>query len=277
MPDPVPQTTVVIAVWDDYVSPQLEEAVASVRGQDAAPIVVVDNASVVPLPELADARVVRAPARLSLGGARNLGLDQVSSPYVIFWDADDVMLPGTIAFLEAAMASNSELAAFAMAIVEEPSRVRHRWPRRSVGRLVRSPRACAFLHSMWSLYPSTGATIIRTQAARAAGGYGDSDSGEDWCLGVSLAFRAQMGWSERPGRLYRVHPGSIWAQNAGASDLLRHARAVRERIRSDPGVPGWARALLPLIWLGQHAAVAAHLQLEALRRLRKRTPHLPRR
>lgn len=269
---PIVQTTVVIPVWDDYVTDRLQQALESVRAQRTPPppIVIVDNASTVPLPPLAGAWIVRAPVRLTLGEARNLGLARVSTPYVIFWDADDVMLDGTLSFLEDAVAASPTLAAFAMAVVEDPSGSRHRWPRRWVGRLVRAPRPFALLDSIWSLYPTTGATIIRTELARAAGGYGNSNSGEDWCLGVSLAFRGRVGWTERPGRLYRIHPGSTWAQHMSPADLVNHARAVRERIRTDPGVPEWARRLLPLVWVGQGAAIAAHVARERARGLQPR-------
>lgn len=269
---PIVQTTVVIAVWDEYVSERLEQALESVREQRTPPppIVVIDNASATPLPPLQGACVLCAPRRLTLGAARNLGLTRVDTRYVVFWDADDVMLEGTLTFLEAAILADPTLVAFATAVVEDPSGRRHRWPRRSVGRLVRSPRQFALLDSLWSLYPTTGATIIRTELAREAGGYADADSGEDWCLGVSLAFRGRMGWSERPGRLYRVHPGSTLAQNMALADLIRHASVVRHRIRTDPGIPNSARRSLPLIWLGQHAAIATHVALECLRQARHR-------
>jgi glycosyltransferase involved in cell wall biosynthesis len=102
---PAAQTTVVLTVWDEYVSTRLTEAVRSLASQGlAARIVVVDNASDVELPDLPGVAVVRSSQRLTLGAARNLGLQQ-----------------------------------------------------------------------------------------RAAAGYGDAESGEDWCLGVSLAFRGRIG------------------------------------------------------------------------------------
>jgi glycosyltransferase involved in cell wall biosynthesis len=262
-----PQTTVVLAVWDDYVGERLIEALLSVRGQDVgATIIAVDNASSQELPDLPWITVVRTPARLTLGAARNAGLERVRTPYVIFWDADDLMLPGTLALLEAEIGSSAELAAFGTAIVEAPSGARHRWPRHWVARLVAAPRLFALLDSTWSLYPSTGATIMRTDFVRSAGGYGNADSGEDWSLGVSLAFRGRIGWSERPGRIYRLDGPSVWARHMSASHQLGHARAVRERIRSDPGIPGWARTALPLIRLGQYAAILAHVGLSAVRK-----------
>src|SRR5690242_10204527 len=95
------RTTVVIPVWDEYVPDRLPQALRSIELQDPAPdVIVVDNASAVTVPASPGISVVRAPQRLALGSARNLGLAQVKTPHVIFWDADDVMLPGTLAFLE---------------------------------------------------------------------------------------------------------------------------------------------------------------------------------
>lgn len=260
-----------VPVWDEYVAGHLAEALASLRRQDSTPpIIVVDNASHVPLPELAGVSVVRAPRRLTLGAARNLGLTRVGTPYVVAWDADDLMLPGTLCLLQDAISSDPRLAAFATAIVEHPSGRRHRWPRRWVRFAVRAGRVFAVLNSVWSVYPTTGATIMQTDVVRAAGGYGDSDSGEDWCLGVSLAFRGRVGWSEVPGRLYRLHDRSMRARHLRLRDQRWNARNVRARMRADPCVPAWARRLLPLIALGQYAAIAAHAAIAASRVTRKR-------
>src|SRR3954470_12263023 len=264
------QTTVLIPVWNDYVA-WLEQAVVSLTGQAVATrIVVVDNASEVKLPEVPGVSVVTSPRRLTLGAARNLGLAQVTTPYVVVWDADDTMLPGTLGFLQHAMRADRRLAAYGSAIVEEPSGRRHRWPRRWIAALARLPAIFALLDCVWSLYPTTGATIMRTELARSAG-YGEAESGEDWCLGVSLAFRGRVGWSERPGRAYRLHPHSIWSRHRAVRDLLRHAKAVRDRIRTDRGIAGAARTALPLIAVAQYCAVLGHLGVSATRRARRTT------
>src|SRR4051794_37617059 len=169
-------TTVLMPVWGEYVQ-WLPQAVASVQEQDVAtPIVVVDNASDVPLPGLPGVSVVTSPRRLTLGAARNLGLAQVTTPYVVVWDADDTMLPGTLGILQRAIGADHRLAAYGSAIVEAPSGRRHRWPRRWVATLARLPAVFALLDCVWSLYPTTGATIIRTELARSAG-YGEAESG----------------------------------------------------------------------------------------------------
>ena len=214
-------------------------------------------------------RVVTSPRRLTLGAARNLGLAHVTTPYVVVWDVDDTMLPGTLGFLQRAMRADRRLAAYGTAIIEEPSGSRHRWPRRWVAALARCPAIFALLDCVWSLYPTTGATIMRTELTQSAGGYGEAESGEDWCLGVSLAFRGRIGWSERPGRAYRLHPYSVWARHRTVRDLVRHAKAVRERIRHDPAIAHSAKAGLPLIALAQYGAVLGHLGLSATRGIRR--------
>src|SRR2546423_11640960 len=110
--DSTARTTVVLPVWDEYVAPWLSEALASLRAQDvSAPIVVVDNASEVLLPDLPGVTAVHSSRRLTLGAARNLGLSQVTTPYLVAWDADDLMPPGTLRFLEGAIHSDPGLAA----------------------------------------------------------------------------------------------------------------------------------------------------------------------
>lgn len=265
-------TTVVLPVWDAYVAERLPEALQSIEQQGrSATVVVVDNASSVEVPDFPGVAVIRASSRLPLGSARNLGLEQVETPYVIFWDADDVMLPGTLAFLEDAIAGDHTLAAFGAAILEASSGKRHRWPRRWVAALMRARRLFSLLHCVWSLYPTTGATIINTELARAAGGFSDTDSGDDWCFGTSLAFRGRIGWSERPGRVYPRRPGSIWARHSTVGFLFRHTQIVRARIRDDGGIPHWVKRLLPLIALAQWTAILAHEVLDAARRLRSTT------
>jgi hypothetical protein len=86
-------------------------------------------------------------------------------------------------------------------------------------------------------------------------GYADANSGEDWVLGVSLAFRGRVLMEPTPGRLYRRHATSLWASQRDRPQLVRHARAVRERMRTDRGIPAWAKRLSAPIYLMQLAAI----------------------
>lgn len=234
---------------------------------------VVDNASATSVPERPDVEVVRAPRRLTVGAARNLGLERVRSPYVLFWDADDLMPAGTLAFLLGRIRSRPGLVAVAGAILEggDPP-VLHRWPRRWARPLARCAPVFALAHSVWSLFPTTGGTLMLTDAVREAGGYADADSAEDWVLGVSLAFRGRVELHRRPGRLYRRLDASLWEEGRSLRHLLRHAAVVRRRIREDAGVPAWARSLTPLIAVLQVVALAGlHPLARLVRRLTSRT------
>ena len=248
-----PQVAVVIPVWDSYVG-FLGEAVASVREQGLdAELIVVDNASAEPLPDMPGTRVVRSETRLSTGAARNLGLAAVTAPLAVFLDADDLMLPGSLAALTAGLRPGD--AAFAMAIVDGDTGGRHRAPRRIAYVLARAPRLFALANTVWSLLPTQGATVMRTEDVRAAGGYGDRSQGEDWALGAALSWRGRVRLAREPGLVYRWRFDSPGREGADA-DLLDNARALRERLRSEPALPAPVRLALPLVAAAQWAAVA---------------------
>ena len=154
---------------------------------------VVDNASSTPVPELEGCEVVRSPRRLSVGAARNLGLERVATEYVVFLDADDMLLDGTLEFLHGRIAADAGPGGLRDL---DPRRGRPAsdtaTPRRFVPRLARWPRAFALADSIWSLLPIQGCAILRTDQVREAGGYPDIDWGDDWVLAVSLAFRGRV-------------------------------------------------------------------------------------
>lgn len=256
MTQSVPPVTVVIAVWDDYVS-FLPEAVESVgrSSHDDVPVVVVDNASTTVVPELAGTRVVRTPRRLTAGAARSLGVRQVETEYVIVLDADDLIVAGTVDFLVERMEADPAISACATSLLEEDTGSRHRTPRPFVAGLTRYRALFALADCIWSLYPIQGCTIMRTAQVLDAGAYPDADWGDDWALGVSLAFRGRVEIHRRFGLLYRATPGSIWRTPKSSADLTTSARLIRKRLRADAGVPGHARALLPLIAAIQLGAV----------------------
>src|SRR3954447_20642955 len=191
--------TVVIPVWDAYVE-FLPEAVESVRrNASEAPIVIVDNASETPVPRLDGCEIARSPRRLTEGAARNLGLDRVHTEFVIFLDADDMLLDGAIGFMLERIAEDSGIAVSATAILDSETGERHRNPRPFAVRLARWPQLFAFADSILSLLPIQGCAILRTEQVRDAGGYADSDLGEDWDLAASLAWRGRVDISERLG------------------------------------------------------------------------------
>ncbi|MEH7830449.1 glycosyltransferase family A protein [Gemmobacter denitrificans] len=96
--------SVVIPVWNDARGLQrlLPQLLALPQ---VAQIVVSDDASKPPAREtggISDPRILwlESPAQKGAGAARNSGLAQVSSPHVLFFDSDDLPLPGLAALLE---------------------------------------------------------------------------------------------------------------------------------------------------------------------------------
>lgn len=97
--------SVVIPVWNDPAG--LARLVPQIRDLGiAAEIIVADDASDPPaaaaLPDLAgDPRVIwlRSDGQRGAGHARNMGLARVTGDHVIFFDSDDLFLPGIAALL----------------------------------------------------------------------------------------------------------------------------------------------------------------------------------
>ncbi len=252
--------TVVIPVWDAYAGEGLLEALASVTSQDvSAELIVVDNASAVELPALGDVELVRLEARRSTGAARNAALERLRTPYVVFLDADDLLLDGALTALIGGLDAAEHHSAYVLSILDGVTGKRHRSPRRFVWALCRLPRLFALANTVWSLLPTQGATIMRVADVRACGGYGDRDHGEDWVLGVSLAFRGNVSFERVPGLLYRRREDSPGAAALSPVVLLDNARAIRARVREDPAIPRRVRSALPLIAVAQWcAARVAH-------------------
>src|SRR4051794_13990087 len=135
--------TVVIPVWDEYVR-FLGDAVESVRrnGPDV-PIVLVDNASTTDVPELPGCEMLRSQERLTVGASRNLGLSRVATDFVVFLDADDMLLDGALEFMANRIAADPALTIAATSILDGETGEPHRTPRRFVTRLARWQRTFA--------------------------------------------------------------------------------------------------------------------------------------
>ena len=238
-------------MWGARYVESLDRAIASVRAQDSdVPIIVADNASEVEVPQIPGTTLIRSPRRLSVGEARNFGLKHVVTELVIMLDADDELTPGTLVWLQAGIGEDPRIAVYSMSLLEADTGRRHRTPRRFVPVVARAPGLFALATAIWSLYPIHGA-VMRTSWVRDAGGYPDCDWGEDWVLAVSQAFRGRVVVDPRPGRVYHAHPESLWRRGRPASNVLAAAKRVRARLATDPAVPRWTRAVIPLIAVAQ--------------------------
>jgi glycosyltransferase involved in cell wall biosynthesis len=243
--------TVVIPAWDSYAGAALVEAIESARAQSVrAEILVVDNASNVPIPEMAGARILRTSTRVTVGTSRNLGLAEVDTPFVIFLDADDLLLEGALEAMLRAVSSGPDAVAWVLGIVDGTTGRRHRSTRRVARVLARRPSLFALANAGWSLMPTQGATLLRVDLLRELGGYDDSErGGDDWPLCAAMAFRGRVAFDPFPALMYR-HRANSPGGDAFPSDLVsKNARRVRVRLRGHSSVPRWVIWILPLMQL----------------------------
>jgi glycosyltransferase involved in cell wall biosynthesis len=253
MPGTLPQVAVVIAVWDDYCQ-YLPASVASALSQEgvSVSVVVVDNASQVSLPALpSQAHVVHLPSRLSAGAARNAGLERVTSDEVLFLDADDCLLPGTLARLHRLLAScPGASCAFGRRLLWDPSSGREepaRSPRPEVPSLLRHERLFALSTLFLDSFQSSGCALARTSAVRAGGGFGDATLPEDWMLRSALAWQGRVLFDDEAlATRARVHEGSLWHRSHSRRDLRRMYATFRRHMRRGGRMPWLGQVALPL-------------------------------
>ena len=221
----------------------------------ASRYVVVDNASATPVPVLAGTEVVRTPARLSVGEARNVGLDAVASEYVVVLDADDRLIPGALAFMRGRLAADPLLAVSVTSILDAATGERHRSPGAS-SRGWCAGRACSRSLIDLVAVPDSG---LR-DGARSPGPRGRRvrERGLGGTTGCSRS-RSRSGArrSLRPPRppLPRHAGLKVSDRYQRSAKFVGSARLVRDRLRVDPAVPPSVRAVLPALGLLQLLAV----------------------
>jgi len=247
--------TVVIPVYDDYVRwlPGCVESVWRQREETDLAVLVVDNASSQPLPQLPDGvAATRTPDRLSLGAARNFGLARVTTRFVAFADADDLFPPGYFAFAAERLAARPELVAVGMRPVALDDATGEEtpfpWPTDGAIAAARRDRRLLALRGLLK-EPSIvmSGSAFRADALRQAGGYSDLSYGEDANLALLLPFLGDVELHRAPNRRYRIHPESIARRPPERATLEATFADARRRLREHPAVPLWAKALMPAV------------------------------
>lgn len=201
-----------------------------------------------------------------MGGARNAGLKKVRTPFVLFLDADDRLVPGALEALLRPFRSCPDLITHAMRMegLDVTSGVRGPWgfPPARAFRLQRSPVRFAVANTMTNLLPTVGSAVHRTEPVRLAGGFSDSNHGEDWGLSAILPFLGRVLLSEEVGLVLRVRPDSLTTKNESWPAVAASRREVRRRLRATSEIAPAVRAATPLL-------APVHL-ITALRRMRHR-------
>ncbi len=245
------RTAVVIPCYND---PQfLEEAIASVRAQEPAELVVVDDGSKDPamlrlLDELAASGVhVVHQANAGPGAARMAGVAATHAPYVLPLDADDLLAPGSLAALanelDRAPAVDVAWGDFEL-FTPQGGRV-----------IARSPAALdPWLITYMNELPLCA--MFRRDALLRAGGWQIREGYEDWDLWMALAERGCQGIRiDQVVERHREHGARRWSQ-----DFARHERslavlrerhatlfAARAANRRHSTTAWWQKLLLPMI------------------------------
>jgi cellulose synthase/poly-beta-1,6-N-acetylglucosamine synthase-like glycosyltransferase len=176
-----------------------------------AHVIIVDNASELPLEVPEAASLVKLPERQTIGGARNAGLACVTTPYVVFADADDEVAPGSLSCNLALLHRHPDAAGvIGRSIVVEDGRHRRRGrtPRTGFRLASRYVPSIAPLFWLTACQCSITSTVLRTATVLDAGGFPDTDIAEDWHLAARLARRGPFICLDEPVRIYHRHPNA---------------------------------------------------------------------
>ncbi len=227
----------------------LQDAIGSLKSQDGGSpqIIVVDDGST----DAETQRVLReldgdpavVVARQTNGGvarARNTGLGRATTPLVMALDADDMLAPGALQALRAALAEHPKaMYAYGQIMYVGKWAGEMRFPPYDPWRL-------AFRHIV-------GPTaLVRRELIEATGGYDpDFKYYEDWELWVHALAHGMHGVKiERPGHLYRKHGASrVTSFRTNFRQANRELRGKHARLYGD----------LPALRRASHISLAERL------------------
>jgi cellulose synthase/poly-beta-1,6-N-acetylglucosamine synthase-like glycosyltransferase len=242
------ELTVVIPVWDQHTHllPRCLQAIH--REPIAIDLVLVNNASSLPLHVPPAAREITLANRHTIGAARNAALAHITTPFVVFADADDEIAPGSLTRGLSLLASRPEAAGVVgRSIVDEHGRYRRgRTPRTPYRLASRWTPALAPLFWLTAFQCSITSTVLRTDSVRDAGGFADTDIGEDWQLAARLARRGHLICLDEPVRIYHRHSNA--ARNARSQQPKREIRrSICADCIRDPHAPRLQRVLASVL------------------------------
>jgi len=235
--------TIIVPAWGRYLRflemllPRLREEWPESR------IIVVSDYSLRALPNRendVDYQIVER--QTSTGQVRNFGLAEVRTPWVMFFDADDLPVEGSGQVLrancEGVICCSGTVTAW-----NPNSLVRVTMgPRQRAIRLQARPHFLAIASVVRNQFPVVG-SIIQTAAVRSAGGFANDNYCEDWSLGTALAFRGSIRLLLTPTVNVRITPDSQIAVLGTGWGILRRLPALHWRWIKDHEIPAWAKAL----------------------------------
>jgi len=260
-----PDVTVVVTTHDRR--DLLVEAIASVRAQQGVSweLIVADDGSSDGTPEWLEHELRGPDERLLRGSPRgrsltaNAALAHAHGRHVLFLDDDDRLLPGALRTLTHALGDAPEASAALGARLREVDDRPRRMPHPARRMVHDASRA---LIASWGAI--TGQTLIRTDLARAVGGFADAFPADDLALLLRLAARGPFVFVPDAVVDYRVH--------AGQHDIPPDLKALRHRVTADalPALPRERRRQASTAW----AAGQRRRRADALRESGRLAPAL---
>lgn len=151
---------------------------------------------------------------VDLMDARNTGLKNVQTSWVIFLDADDELEPG---YIDAMLAATGDIRVPQVRYVH-PKRERRPYFPRVAGHYHHDCTAECLAFGNWIVIGA----MVRTRLLRDVGGFRDFDWSEDWDLWVRC-WQAGATFERVPDAVYRAHvrPDS---RNRGPERAIKHAQ-----------------------------------------------------
>lgn len=146
------------------------------------------------IPSVGDAQSVHVHGD-TLAAARNEGLEQVTTEWVTFLDADDELTPG---YFDAMNRGTADLRAPAVEYVKG-NRVQRPYVPRVAGHRHECSGEC-LPDGNWLVIGA----VARTELVRGAGGFREWPVYEDWCLWLRC-WMAGASVEAIPGAVYRAH------------------------------------------------------------------------
>lgn len=259
--------TIVIPFWDLRPS-ILQECIDSLRQQSSdCKLLVVDNASKTKVAPTGNVEVLRLDQRVSIGIARNEGMKVVETPFLMFMDADDVLLPGALHELRSLLVANPQSSIVAGQIVDwDPVRgIRQPkpWPAKFEQWLTKLPSVFPYANSVRNMTPVTGCALMRTQSAQSTSGFPDHATAEDWTFGAMMNFRGSLVLTDFAVKLYRLRDDSLSVRALGdVPALIEARRQTRMHLFRDRSVPFVFKIFWPILFVLQLLELPFHMQRE---------------
>jgi len=259
-------------------------AIASVQSQSRAAdeLLVVDDGSTDSTGEIcAKIPGTRYVKRINggLAAARNTGIRETTSEWLLFLDADDVLLPGALEALSQTAETSKAGVVYGFVLQRRGDALEPRL--HGLASAVGEPPLPAKAHFWWTAIPTAGAAMIRRSLNEAVGGFDESfrqvEDAEYWLrCGVTASF---------------AHCNAVVLDKMCAPESLGQntARSIWYRLQLQRKFLGWCAARgIDVSFLGvrncdlvNHALKRAHFEkapavveplLEQAREMAVRTP-----